>query len=84
MFYGGKIVQDFKEGKLDREGNPLEPSPMEQLSSEEVYMFLRGVNFHQYFQALKQSRQTGSDVLNGGIEPSKTWNLNWKVGKASN
>ena len=45
MFYGGKIVQDFKEGKLDREGNPLEPSPMEQLSSEEVYTFLRGATF---------------------------------------
>ena len=36
MIYGGKIVQDFKEGKLDSEGNPLEPSPMERLSSEEV------------------------------------------------
>ena len=36
VIYGGKIVQDFKEGKLDSEGNPLEPSPMERLSSEEV------------------------------------------------
>ena len=36
MIYGGKIVQDFKEGKLDSEGNPLEPSPMERLSAEEV------------------------------------------------
>ena len=36
VIYGSKIVQDFKEGKLDREGNPLEPSPLEQLAPEEV------------------------------------------------
>ena len=48
MIYGGKIVQDFKEGKLDSEGNPLEPSPMERLSSEEV-----SKRKHQIFQRLK-------------------------------
>ena len=48
MIYGGKIVQDFKEGKLDSEGNPLEPSPMERLSSEEVCK-----RKHQIFQRLK-------------------------------
>ena len=36
------------------------------------------------WQALKMSRQTGSDIFSGGIEPSKTWNLDWKVGKANN
>ena len=36
VIYGSKIVQNFKEGKLDCNGNPLEPSPMEQLSPEEV------------------------------------------------
>ena len=36
VIYGSKIVQDFKEGKLDGEGNALEPSSVEQLSSEEV------------------------------------------------
>jgi len=69
VIYGSKIVQDFKEGKLDSEGNSREPSPLEQLSAEE---------------ALKMSRQTGSDIFSGGIEPSKTWNLDWKVGKANN
>merc|ERR1712083_961876 len=44
VIYGSKIVQNFKEGKLDCNGNPLEPSPMEQLSPEE---------------ALRLSRQTG-------------------------
>ena len=69
VIYGSKIVQDFKEGKLDRNGDPLEPSPMEQLSPEE---------------ALRLSRQTGSDVFSGGKEPSKTWNLDWKIGKTNN
>jgi len=69
VIYGSKIVQDFREGKLDSAGNPLEPSAMEQLSSEE---------------AVKLSRQTGSDIFSGGIEPSKTWNLDWKVGKRNN
>ena len=36
VIYGSKIVQDFKEGKLDSEGNSREPSPLEQLSAEEV------------------------------------------------
>ena len=69
VIYGSKIVQNFKEGKLDCNGNPLEPSPMEQLSPEE---------------ALRLSRQTGSDVFSGGKEPSKTWNLDWKIGKTNN
>ena len=37
VIYGSKIVQDFKEGKLDSEGNSREPSPLEQLSAEEVH-----------------------------------------------
>ena len=86
MIYGGKIVQDFKEGKLDSEGNPLEPSPMERLSSEEVLKKTQQIfrRLKPNLQALRLSRQTGSDVFSGGIEPSKTWNLDWKVGKTNN
>ena len=32
-------------------------------------------------QARMFARQTGSDVFEGGEEPSKFWQLDWKVGR---
>lgn len=46
--YSKKIVTDFRQGKLDAEGNPLEPSAEEKLQPEE---------------AVAQARKTGSDLL---------------------
>ncbi|XP_028171068.1 39S ribosomal protein L41, mitochondrial [Ostrinia furnacalis] len=46
--YSKKIVTDYKEGKLDVEGNPLEPSKEEKLQPEE---------------AVAAARRTGSDLL---------------------
>jgi len=46
--YAKKIVQDLKEGKLDENGEPLQPSKDELLSPEE---------------AVKQARKTGSDLF---------------------
>lgn len=46
--YSKKIFADFKQGKLDEDGNPLEPSPEERLQPEE---------------AVAQARKTGSDLL---------------------
>ncbi|CAH1958048.1 unnamed protein product [Acanthoscelides obtectus] len=48
VVYAPKIVKDFKEGKLDENGQPLEPSPEEKLSSEEAKL---------------KARQTGSDIF---------------------
>ena len=39
--YGDKIAEDFKKGKLDEDGNPLEPSEYEKLTPEEAYMMAR-------------------------------------------
>ncbi|XP_059481834.1 large ribosomal subunit protein mL41 [Neocloeon triangulifer] len=46
--YSKKIVQDFKEGKLTEDGQPLEPSPEEKLTSEEAF---------------QRARKTGSDIF---------------------
>lgn len=46
--YSKKIVTDYKEGKLDEEGNPLEPSEEEKLNAEE---------------AVNRAKRTGSDIF---------------------
>ncbi|XP_028041076.1 39S ribosomal protein L41, mitochondrial [Bombyx mandarina] len=46
--YSKKIVTDFKQGKLDEEGNPIEPSEEESLKPEE---------------AIIRAKQTGSDIF---------------------
>lgn len=46
--YSKKIVQDYKQGKLDEEGKPLEPSDEELLQPEE---------------AVARAKQTGSDIF---------------------
>ena len=66
VIYGRKIIEDFKSGKLDAEGNSLEPSKLEQLTPE---------------QAEVLARQTGSDIFQGGEPYSKTYALPLEVGK---
>lgn len=46
--YSKKIVTDFKQGKLDSDGNPLEPSEEEKLQPEE---------------AVNRAKRTGSDIF---------------------
>lgn len=46
--YCDKIEEDFKNKKLDAEGNPLEPSEEEKLTSQEAF---------------DQGRRTGSDLF---------------------
>ncbi|XP_063230132.1 large ribosomal subunit protein mL41 [Bacillus rossius redtenbacheri] len=46
--YGAKVAADFKQGKLDEGGRPLEPSPEESLTPD---------------QALLRARQTGADLF---------------------
>ncbi|XP_008555944.1 39S ribosomal protein L41, mitochondrial [Microplitis demolitor] len=46
--YAEKIKKDFKEGKLDEAGQPLEPSAEESLTAEEAYL---------------RARQTGCDLF---------------------
>lgn len=48
VVYAPKIAKDFKEGKLDEQGNPLEPSLEEKQTPEE---------------ALHKARKTGSDIF---------------------
>jgi len=64
--YGPKIVADFKEGKLDENGNALEPNEHEQLSQEEAFI---------------KARQTGSDIFQGGEPENPIWKLEIPVGK---
>ena len=64
--YGRKILQDFKENKLDGEGNSLEPSELEKLTPEKAESL-----------ALKP----GSDVFTGGVPYSKTFALKIPIGK---
>jgi len=66
VIYGPKIVKDFKEGKLDDDGNPLEPTEIEKMTSEEAYI---------------KARQTGSDIFQGGEPTNPLWNLDIPVGK---
>ncbi|XP_068617922.1 large ribosomal subunit protein mL41 [Battus philenor] len=46
--YSKKIVTDFKEGKLDADGQPLEPSNEEKLQPDE---------------AISRAKRTGSDIF---------------------
>ncbi|KAI5637554.1 mitochondrial ribosomal protein l27 domain-containing protein [Phthorimaea operculella] len=46
--YSKKIVTDFRQGKLDADGNPLEPSDEEKLQAEE---------------AVARAKRTGSDIF---------------------
>lgn len=46
--YSKKIVMDYKQGKLDTEGNPLDPSDEEKLQPEE---------------AVSRAKRTGSDIF---------------------
>jgi large subunit ribosomal protein L41 len=46
--YSEKIVNDFKSGKLGETGEPLEPSPEEDLTAEEAYA---------------QARKPGADIF---------------------
>ncbi|XP_019865882.1 39S ribosomal protein L41, mitochondrial [Aethina tumida] len=48
VVYAPKIVKDFNEGKLDADGNPLNPSAEEKLTAEEAKI---------------KARQTGSDIF---------------------
>lgn len=61
--YLPKMVKDFKEGKLDESGNSIEPSAAEQLQPEDAWNL---------------ARQTGSDIFQGGVEPSKEWKIRWE------
>ncbi len=40
VIYGHKMLKDFKEGKLDKEGQPSEPSEEEKLTPEEAWYYL--------------------------------------------
>ncbi|CAL8110907.1 unnamed protein product [Orchesella dallaii] len=46
--YKSKIIQDFKENKLDEHGNPLEPNDLEKLTPDEAWVL---------------ARKTGSDIF---------------------
>lgn len=46
--YAKKIIKDFQTGKLNENGEPLEPSEEEKLKSEEAWI---------------KARQTGSDLI---------------------
>ncbi|XP_066147689.1 large ribosomal subunit protein mL41 [Euwallacea fornicatus] len=48
VVYAPKIIKDFREGKLDDKGNPVEPSPEEKLSPEEAKL---------------RAQQTGCDIF---------------------
>nr|CAD7586989.1 unnamed protein product [Timema genevievae] len=48
VVYSKKIAEDFKQGKLDQDGNPLEPSSEESLTPQEAFV---------------QARKTGSDLF---------------------
>ena len=65
VVYGKKILKDYKEGKLDDDGNPSEPNQHENMSADDAIM---------------NARKTGSDIFSGGEEKSKLWNLQWDRG----
>ncbi|KAJ8955657.1 hypothetical protein NQ314_006854 [Rhamnusium bicolor] len=48
VIYAPKVLKDFKEGKLDADGQPLEPSQEEKMTAEEAKI---------------KARQTGSDIF---------------------
>ena len=61
--YGRKILSDYETGKLNENGQSLEPSDEEKLTSDEAWTM---------------ARQTGSDIFQGGKEPSKEWKVKWQ------
>ena len=65
VVYGKKILKDYNAGKLDEEGNPLEPSEEEQMTAD---------------TAIANARRTGSDIFAGGEERSKLWDLKFDRG----
>jgi large subunit ribosomal protein L41 len=65
--YGPKIVADFKQGKLDENGNPIEPTSLEMMTPDEAYV---------------KARQTGSDIFQGGEPENPLWKLDIPVGKS--
>jgi len=66
VLYGRKIIEDFKSGKLDAEGNSLDPSLGEKLTPEQAEIL---------------ARQTGADIFLGGVPYSKTFALKYPIGK---
>ena len=60
--YGHKMLKDFKEGKLDESGNSLEPSEEGKLSPDEAWI---------------RARKTGSDIFEGGLQPSPLFKINF-------
>ena len=60
IIYAGKIVRDFKENKLDADGNSLEPNELEKISPD---------------AAESLALQPGSDIFTGGVPYSKTFAL---------
>lgn len=60
--YGKKVLADYKEGKLDDQGEPLEPSEEERMTAEEARV---------------KARKTGSDIFLGGAPRSKMWKVRW-------
>ncbi len=53
----------FREGRLDDEGNPVEPSEEEAMGPEE---------------ARRRARKTGSDIFLGGAPRTKLWNVRFR------
>ena len=62
LAYGSKILKDYESGMLREDGQPLEPSENEAMTSEEAWT---------------KARQTGSDIFEGGVEPSKEWKIKY-------
>ena len=60
--YGPKLLDDFEKDNLDEDGNPIKPNEYEKMTADE---------------ALLKARQTGSDIFQGGVEPSKEWKVRW-------
>ncbi len=56
-------MRDFHEDKLDADGNPLEPSEEEAMTSE---------------QAKMAAKRTGADIFMGGAPRTKLWNVRWR------
>ena len=65
VVYGRKILHDYKEGKLDDQANPLEPSMEESMTPD---------------LAISKARKTGSDIFIGGVQKSKLWKLKFVRG----
>ena len=61
--YKRKIVEDYENGKIDAETGDYKEPPEDDLSAEEAWI---------------KARQTGSDIFQGGVEPSKEWSVKWE------